>query len=144
MAQLCTSYLTFPCFDAQLDESNVRELVQRGDFAFLEYAAFNWIHHVKSVLDTSTLRDSMTRLHQHNLQQFSALSSDSSFQESAIHGQDLTASIGNYWQVVYDSVDSISSGGNDRGKIPVLSLPKSHKMTSCRIHTLYFSPSTPG
>ena len=49
LARLCTSYLTFSCFDPYLDSLSVKHSVERGEYAFQEYATFNWIHHLESL-----------------------------------------------------------------------------------------------
>jgi hypothetical protein len=50
MATLCTSYLTFDCFYPNMSDDELLECVQRGDFAFQEYAICNWLHHLNSIL----------------------------------------------------------------------------------------------
>ena len=49
LARLCTSYLTFRCFDPYLDSSSIKKSVELGEYAFQEYATFSWIHHLGSV-----------------------------------------------------------------------------------------------
>ena len=50
MTTICTSYLTFKCFHPEMTDDQQLECVFRGDFAFQEYAVFNWFHHLNSVL----------------------------------------------------------------------------------------------
>ena len=49
LARLCTSYLTFRCFDPYLDSLSIKHSVERGEYAFQEYATFSWIHHLESL-----------------------------------------------------------------------------------------------
>src|SRR2546430_1087369 len=49
MAKLCMSYLTFDCFNPKLSDMDLLEHIKKGDYAFQEYAACNWIHHVESL-----------------------------------------------------------------------------------------------
>ena len=127
LALLCTSYLTFSCFDAQLDESDIRNSVQRGDYAFQEYATFNWIHHVSSVSDTSNLRDSIRYLHKRHLRQFPRLNSDSNFGESAIDEHDVSAALEDC-RKAYDQVDNLYADGKGQGEAPIPFLPKDYKI----------------
>lgn len=53
MATICTCYLTFDCFDPELAEDIFSARVLNGDLAFQEYAACNWIKHLKSLFETS-------------------------------------------------------------------------------------------
>lgn len=39
------TYLTFQCFDPNMDEATIIDAVQRGDYAFQDYAISNWISH---------------------------------------------------------------------------------------------------
>ena len=55
IAQLCTSYMTFNCFDRGLDRSAIEDAVTRGDYSFQEYAIFNWIHHVDYLVNREKL-----------------------------------------------------------------------------------------
>ena len=127
LALLCTSYLTFSCFDAHLDESDIKSFVQRGDYAFQEYATFNWIYHVSSVSNKSGLRDSIRYLHKRHLQQFSRLDSHSNFEESAIDGNDVSAALEDC-QKAYDQVHSMYADGKGQGGAPMPFLPKDYKL----------------
>ena len=49
VARLCTSYLTFRCFDPYLDSLSIKQSVELGEYAFQEYATFSWIHHLGSL-----------------------------------------------------------------------------------------------
>ena len=53
MASFCTSYLTFECFSAELDEELFAARVLSGDFAFYEYAACNWFKHLETLFRTA-------------------------------------------------------------------------------------------
>jgi hypothetical protein len=48
MANFCTSYLTFDCFNPGLAEDKFAARVLSGDLAFQEYAACNWYKHLES------------------------------------------------------------------------------------------------
>lgn len=47
LTDLCMSYLTFQCFDPNLDEATIIDAVRRGDYAFQDYAISNWVTHVQ-------------------------------------------------------------------------------------------------
>jgi len=49
ITDICMSYLSFPCFDLSLDGSTIIQAVQRGDYAFQDYAISNWIAHVQAL-----------------------------------------------------------------------------------------------
>ena len=77
LAQLCTSYMTFNCFDRGLDRSTIEDAVTRGDYSFQEYAIFNWIHHVDYLVnheklwstdETSSIKDSFALLCAYHLE----------------------------------------------------------------------------
>ena len=78
LAQLCTSYMTFNCFDRELDKCEIEDAVSRGDYSFQEYAIFNWVHHVDYLVkrekvwsndETSSIKDSLALLCTHHLEQ---------------------------------------------------------------------------
>ncbi len=48
MANLCATYLTFECFSTSMQETDLRENVEGGAFAFQEYATLNWLYHLKT------------------------------------------------------------------------------------------------
>ena len=47
LTDLCLTYLTFDCLKFDLGEDQVRQSILNGDYSFLEYAANNWISHLK-------------------------------------------------------------------------------------------------
>lgn len=78
LARLCTSYLTFQCFSSSRDGPSIKDSVERADYAFQEYATFNWIHHLRSLkshewdlneYEPSSLRQSFALLHQQHLEE---------------------------------------------------------------------------
>ncbi|KAF8459944.1 hypothetical protein BDZ91DRAFT_785581, partial [Kalaharituber pfeilii] len=48
LAILCTTYLTFDCFDSLLPETEIRKFVLEGYFSFQDYAAVYWFDHVEA------------------------------------------------------------------------------------------------
>ena len=46
LALLCLRYLTFDCFDHDLSESELRDFVIEGYYAFQDYAALHWLDHL--------------------------------------------------------------------------------------------------
>lgn len=123
LALLCSSYLTFPCFDVHLVESDMIASVHNGAYAFQEYATLNWIYHIRSLSDTSSLRNSTFLLYQRQLESTRS-HSDSNFQSLTIDGYDISAAL-DECQKGYDRVN-ISALEHDRGKISVRSSPKGH------------------
>jgi hypothetical protein len=65
------SYLTFPCFDPNLAEATIIDAIQRGDYAFQDYAVSNWVPHVqmlrKQPRRPPTSLESFVQLWQQNL-----------------------------------------------------------------------------
>ncbi|KAH7324015.1 ankyrin repeat-containing domain protein [Rhexocercosporidium sp. MPI-PUGE-AT-0058] len=57
IATLCTSYLTFDCFNPELAEDLFGARVKSGDFAFQEYAACNWFKHAKSIFNNADVEN---------------------------------------------------------------------------------------
>ena len=49
LTDLCLTYLTFDCLKFDLEEDEVQKAVLEGDYSFLEYAANNWLHHLREV-----------------------------------------------------------------------------------------------
>ena len=49
LTDLCLTYLTFDCLKFDLGEDQVQESVLNGDYAFLEYAAKNWLSHLRDL-----------------------------------------------------------------------------------------------
>ena len=48
IAEFCLDYLTFKCFDADLTESKIRELLRDGYYSFEDYAIVHWLGHLES------------------------------------------------------------------------------------------------
>ena len=46
LATLCLNYVTFPCFDVEMDAAKRQGFVRNGDFAFQDYAATHWLDHL--------------------------------------------------------------------------------------------------
>ncbi|KAJ5626588.1 hypothetical protein N7528_004015 [Penicillium herquei] len=53
MASLCVGYLSLPGFYGFLSDESVKELLNNGYYAFLDYAVRYWTSHLKSGLTTS-------------------------------------------------------------------------------------------
>ena len=49
LTDLCLTYLTFDCLKSDLGDEQVEKSVFNGDYAFLEYAANNWLHHLRDL-----------------------------------------------------------------------------------------------
>lgn len=49
LTDLCLTYLTFDCLKFDLKEDKVRQSILNGDYAFLEYAANNWLNHLRDL-----------------------------------------------------------------------------------------------
>ena len=125
LALLCTSYLTFPCFNPYLDLSDIETSVHRGDYAFQEYAALNWIHHIKCLndcdkeainVDTSSLTNAVVILYQRHLRQLATGNSDLGIQDPGFHMHSISASL-NRFQMSYDIVNNISVSEINSGKV---------------------------
>ena len=48
IANFCTSYLKFGCFDADLTDSEIRHFLRQGYYSFEDYAIAHWLDHVDS------------------------------------------------------------------------------------------------
>jgi hypothetical protein len=48
MASLCVGYLSLPGFNSFLGDDSVRQLLQHGYYAFLDYASCYWVAHIKA------------------------------------------------------------------------------------------------
>lgn len=57
LALLCLRYLTFNCFDENLDYDAIRRFVNDGVYAFLDYACLHWNHHLETVVHLSQPED---------------------------------------------------------------------------------------
>ena len=126
LAQLCTAYLTLPCFNPYHDISNIKVSVYRGEYAFQEYAALNWIHHVKCLteqwdnVDISSLKNAVGTLYRRHQEQFYPSNSDSSIQDLEIDRHNIPVALVGL-QKTYDSVDNINVDKDDPGKVMTLS-----------------------
>ena len=54
LAALSLSYLTFPCFDLDLDVAQRQTFVNNGDYAFQDYAVTHWSDHFAAAITDST------------------------------------------------------------------------------------------
>ena len=122
LAGLCTSYLTFKCFDPSLDRLSIKHSVTRGDYAFQEYATFNWIYHLGSLncheLDSNrdedlNLKHTLALLHQQYLKEESntGLSSDDSTEGKGI---DISEEL-RVWRRLYENVKNLHRGNDPQG-----------------------------
>lgn len=56
LIDLCLTYLAFDCLKFDLGEDEVQQSVLNGDYSFLEYAANNWLNHLRDLdLDSCCL-----------------------------------------------------------------------------------------
>ena len=49
LTDLCLTYLTFDCLKFDLRDDQVQQSTLNGDYAFLEYAANNWLDHLRDL-----------------------------------------------------------------------------------------------
>ena len=133
LAQLCTSYMTFNCFDTRLDRSAIEDAVTRGDYSFQEYAIFNWIHHVDYLVkhekawstdETSSIKDSLALLCRYHLEQRGESPSSPCKNENSGAGTDILGSLENLRRI-YECTDALSQEGSHQGKIAQLIVIKS-------------------
>ena len=124
LAQLCTSYMTFNCFNRGLDESAIKDAVLRGDYSFQEYAIFNWIHHVDYLVkheqvwstdETSSIKDSLALLCKYHLEQ-SEEPPSSSDKEDVGAGTRISESLEDL-RIIYECMGSLSQEGSHQGNI---------------------------
>ena len=119
LARLCTSYLTFRCFDPYLDSLSIKHSVECGEFAFQEYATFSWIHHLGSLdcieLDSKgdeelSLKHTLASLRRLYLEEKSntGLRSEN---DTEAKGIDVSEEL-KYWRRLYKNVETLH-GGND-------------------------------
>ena len=128
LALLCTSYLTFPCFNPSLDLSDIEVSVHRGDYAFQEYAALNWIHHIECLndydkvainVDTSSLKNAVVILYQRHLGQLAIGNPDLSIQDPGLHIHSISAALDKL-RMSYDIVNNIYVNETNSGKVITL------------------------
>lgn len=48
LTDLCLTYLSFDCLKIDLTEVELRQSILNGDYSFLEYAAKNWLDHLRN------------------------------------------------------------------------------------------------
>ena len=128
LALFCTSYLTLPCFRPDLDLSDIEVSVYKGDYAFQEYAALNWIYHIKCLTDygelatsadMASLMNAVIVLYQRHLGQCTTVNSDSSSLVSEFNMHSISATLDKI-QKSYDMVDNICVNEPDSGKVMAL------------------------
>lgn len=51
LTALCLQYLTFECFESDIERDRIRFLALDGHLAFQDYAVAKWFHHFKAMLD---------------------------------------------------------------------------------------------
>ena len=51
LASLCMRYLSFPCFEEEIDEATLAQNLHHGYFAFQDYAAAHWPHHMDFIVN---------------------------------------------------------------------------------------------
>lgn len=49
---MCLQYLTFDCFDANIDEDSLKELAFTGILSFQDYAIAKWMDHIQAIVQT--------------------------------------------------------------------------------------------
>lgn len=126
LAQLCTSYMTFNCFDRRLDRSAIEDAVTRGDYSFQEYAIFNWIHHVDYLVNheklwstdgISSIKDSLALLCTYHLERCGDSPSSPYKNEHVGAGTNRLESLENLRRI-YERTDALSEEGLHQGKVP--------------------------
>lgn len=131
LALLCTSYLTLRCFDPHFDLSDIKISVHNGDYAFQEYAALNWIHHIRCLndynkvatsVDLSSLKNAVAILYQRHIGQSAIGNSDFSIHDRDLHMHNISAVLDKF-QTSYDMVDNISVNETKSGKVMALIKP---------------------
>ena len=122
LARLCTSYLTFRCFDPYLDSLSIKHAVERGEYAFQEYATFSWIHHLGSLdcieLDTNrdevlSLKHILTSLRRQYLEETSNTGLRSENNTGA-KGIDVFEEL-KCWRRLYKNVETLHGGNSLQG-----------------------------
>ncbi len=128
LAQLCTSYMTFNCFDRGLDKSAIEDAVSRGDYSFQEYAIFNWVHHVNYLVkhgkvwfndETSSIKDFLALLCTHHLEQPGDSPSIPCKNENFCTGTNKLESLESL-RSIYERIETLSEEGLHQGKIAYL------------------------
>ena len=122
IARLCTSYLTFRCFDPYLDSLSIKQSVERGEYAFQEYATFSWIHHLGSLdcIELDSNRDEelsskhiLASLRRQYLEERSNTGLRS---ENSTEAEDIDVSEElNHWRHLYKNVETLHRGNGLQG-----------------------------
>ena len=124
LAQLCTSYMTFDCFDRGLDKSAIENAVRRGDYSFQEYAIFNWIHHVDYLVkrgkvwssdETSSIEGSLALLFTHHLERPGDSQSSPCRNENVCAGTSTLESLESL-RSLYECIETLSEEDLDQRK----------------------------
>lgn len=124
LARLCTSYITFNCFDRELDKAEIEDAVRRGDYSFQEYAIFDWFHHVDYLVkrekvwsndETSSIKDSLALLCTYYLEQGGNSRSSPYKNEDVGTRKDVLASLESLRRI-YECTDTLSEEGWHQGK----------------------------
>jgi hypothetical protein len=53
LAILCMQYLTFPCFERNMDRQMTKRYAKKGFYAFQDYAVSRWFYHISEVVKIS-------------------------------------------------------------------------------------------
>lgn len=123
MATLCTSYLTFDCFNPELAEDLFAARVMSGDFAFQEYAACNWFKHLKSLFNNADVETPVPKSLQtaililqerHKIQP----ACSSKVQSGQLCKTDVGQILSEVEQL-YDQTDTLSADGSETRKITI-------------------------
>lgn len=61
LANLCIGYLSLEWFDDSLDPGEIRAYLMEGYYAFADYAAAKWIHHLYRVADQAKVLTEQTK-----------------------------------------------------------------------------------
>ncbi|KAG0649191.1 Vegetative incompatibility HET-E-1 [Hyphodiscus hymeniophilus] len=54
LASLCLRYLTFQCFDDEIDSDDLELFTTNGFLSFQDYASAKWLQHIRAVIQMST------------------------------------------------------------------------------------------
>jgi hypothetical protein len=52
---MCLKYLTFPCFDDNASDADIKKMIWTGDYALADYAIIHWVDHLRVVLEKEIL-----------------------------------------------------------------------------------------
>ena len=51
LTALCLQYLTFDCFESDVDQEDLEDLATNGYFVLQDYAIANWSHHLRAMVE---------------------------------------------------------------------------------------------